>query len=90
MQVNPTTFSHFRALLQEHPADLVAMQEVMRTPEGAIDAMRTTNGMGFHANVNASSGTVAGGLSAGVALASRWQFGLLDIDMPLTPTDSWQ
>jgi len=82
IQVNPTTFSHFHRLKDTFDPDAFCIQETMRADNMLDDAVRHANANGHHAAMNASKRTPAGGLSAGVAVTSRWQFSLNHVDCP--------
>eukprot|EP00973_Karenia_brevis_P022256 3062165-Karenia_brevis.AAC.1 len=58
--------------------DLLLVQELMRDGEAAEYAKVEGNRSGYHVAMHSSVRTEAGGVSAGVALTSRWQYGLVN------------
>ena len=56
-------------------SDLHLYQELMRGPEAADTVKAAANYMGYHALVRPSARTSAGGMTAGLVTASKWQYG---------------
>ena len=81
---NLTTYAHAAKVSHGCDSDVFLFQEMLRGPEAADSMTAQANANLCHAVVHPSIGTVNGGLSAGVAIWSRWACGLASL--PSTPS----
>ena len=84
VSANITTYAHAAKVAATCDADIFLFQELMRGGEAGDSMVANANAHLCHAIVHPSKKTDAGGLSAGVAVWSRWACGLAAI--PHTPS----